>query len=79
MEKRLTMLSDALNNDEVSAPVADQLLEVVKALEAGNYTHARDVIHDLFTKSGGGQWMVGVRRLVETVAIVKGQQTGMFS
>ncbi|KAI9591010.1 hypothetical protein BDF19DRAFT_456694 [Syncephalis fuscata] len=69
MKKRLDMLIDALNNEEVASPIADQLLQVVQAMEAQNFAGAREIMQDLFTKSGGGVWMVGVRRLVDTMAV----------
>jgi hypothetical protein len=42
-------------------------------METQNFAGARDIMQDLFTKSGGGVWMVGVRRLVDTMASIHGQ------
>ena len=59
---------DALNNSEIAPNICDQLVKMVHAMEAGDFATAHMLMMEMFTKAGGANWTVGVKRLVETVA-----------
>lgn len=66
-ERRLNILFDALNNEEVSAMVTENMLNLVRALEARDYATAQRIHVDLLTRKSDevSQWMVGVKWLVD--------------
>lgn len=66
-QKRLNILFDHLNNEELVQPgTIEQLTELAQAIEAKNY----DVAHKLQVEvqrdktEECGNWMVGVKRLI---------------
>ncbi|KAL1918417.1 uncharacterized protein VTP21DRAFT_3077 [Calcarisporiella thermophila] len=68
-EKRLNNLFDLLNNGELSQQVVQQMLLLVQTLEARDYNTAIRIHVDLLTTKYEecGYWMVGVKRLIDTV------------
>lgn len=66
-ERRLNIFFDALNNEEVSAPVIEAMMSLIQALEARDYAAAHRIHVDLLTRKSDevGQWMVGVKWLVD--------------
>ncbi|TPX62134.1 hypothetical protein PhCBS80983_g00603 [Powellomyces hirtus] len=65
-EKRISVLYDQLNAEEVPADVVAQMLELVKALEVHDYTTASSIQVDLVTTRFDvtGKWMQVVKRLI---------------
>ncbi|KAH0829485.1 Protein transport protein sec31 [Fonsecaea pedrosoi] len=66
-EKRLDILFDHLNNEDLLKPdTVAQLVELAQALEARDFTRAQEIQMDVHTNKVEecGQWMVGVKRLV---------------
>ncbi|KAF9949512.1 protein transport protein S31 [Modicella reniformis] len=65
-EKKLNVLFDMLNNEEVSGPVLDQMLQLAQALQVKNYNSAYQIhleLHSTRTDEVSG-WMTGVKRLI---------------
>ncbi|KAG8160172.1 hypothetical protein KVR01_009708 [Diaporthe batatas] len=66
-QKRLNLLFDHLNNEELVKPdTIAQLSQLANALESKNYTEAHQIqvnIHENKTEECGN-WMVGIKRLV---------------
>ncbi|KAI8909273.1 hypothetical protein DFJ77DRAFT_433416 [Powellomyces hirtus] len=65
-EKRISVLYDQLNAEEVPADVVAQMLELVKALEGHDYTTASSIQVELVTTRFDvtGKWMQVVKRLI---------------
>ncbi|KAF9191753.1 protein transport protein S31 [Haplosporangium sp. Z 767] len=65
-EKKLNVLFDMLNNEEVSAPVVDQMLLLAQALQAKNYNSAYQIHLELHSTRTDevSSWMTGVKRLI---------------
>jgi protein transport protein SEC31 len=67
-EKRLGILFDHLNNEELlSAETLESMLNLAKALAARDYVTAHSIQVNLLTNktSECTQWMTGVKRLIE--------------
>lgn len=66
-QKRLNLLFDHLNNEELVKPdTIAQLSQLADALEAKNYGEAHQIqvnIHENKTEECGN-WMVGIKRLI---------------
>ncbi|KAG0303589.1 protein transport protein S31 [Dissophora globulifera] len=65
-EKKLNVLFDMLNNEEVSAPVVDQMLLLAQALQTKNYNSAYQIHLELHSTRTDevSSWMTGVKRLI---------------
>jgi len=66
-KKRLDILFDHLNNDDLLKPdTLHQLVELSRAVESRDYTHASEIQMDVQVNKVEecGQWMVGVKRLI---------------
>ncbi|KAF8928264.1 protein transport protein S31 [Dissophora ornata] len=65
-EKKLNVLFDMLNNEEVSQPVVDQMLLLAQALQAKNYNSAYQIHLELHSSRTDevSSWMTGVKRLI---------------
>ncbi|KAG0209185.1 protein transport protein S31 [Mortierella sp. GBA30] len=65
-EKKLNVLFDMLNNEEVSGPVVDQMLLLAQALQAKNYNSAYQIHLELHSTRTDevSSWMTGVKRLI---------------
>ncbi|KAF9439350.1 protein transport protein S31 [Entomortierella beljakovae] len=65
-EKKLNVLFDMLNNEEVSAPVVEQMLLLAQALQAKNYNSAYQIHLELHSTRTDevSSWMTGVKRLI---------------
>ncbi|KAF9341125.1 protein transport protein S31, partial [Linnemannia elongata] len=65
-EKKLNVLFDMLNNEEVSAPVVDQMLLLAQALQSKNYNTAYQIHLELHSTRTNevSSWMTGVKRLI---------------
>ncbi|KAG0219481.1 protein transport protein S31 [Mortierella sp. NVP41] len=65
-EKKLNVLFDMLNNEEVSSPVVDQMLLLAQALQAKNYNSAYQIHLELHSTRTNevSSWMTGVKRLI---------------
>ncbi|KAF9543707.1 protein transport protein S31 [Mortierella hygrophila] len=65
-EKKLNVLFDMLNNEEVSAPVVDQMLLLAQALQSKNYNSAYQIHLELHSTRTNevSSWMTGVKRLI---------------
>ncbi|MCJ1476548.1 protein transport protein S31 [Lambiella insularis] len=66
-EKRLNILFDHLNNEDLLKPNTIQdMVELAQALRARDYDQAQGIHIDLLTNrlDECGQWMVGVKRLI---------------
>lgn len=67
-EKRLNILFDHMNNEELlTEATLEQLLQLSEALQARNYETAHDIHLEVYTNKTDecGQWMLGVKRLIE--------------
>lgn len=65
--KRLDILFDHLNNDDLLKPdTVAQIVELSRAIEARDYTRASEIQLDVQVNKVEecGQWMVGVKRLI---------------
>lgn len=60
------MLFDMLNNEEVSAPLVDQMLLLAQALQSKNYNTAYQIHLELHSTRTNevSSWMTGVKRLI---------------
>ncbi|KAG0312488.1 protein transport protein S31 [Podila horticola] len=65
-EKKLNVLFDMLNNEEVSSAVVDQMLLLAQALQAKNYNSAYQIHLELHSTRTDevSSWMTGVKRLI---------------
>jgi protein transport protein SEC31 len=65
-EKKLNVLFDMLNNEELSAPVVDQMLLLAQALQSKNYNSAYQIHFELHSTRTNevSSWMTGVKRLI---------------
>ena len=67
-EKRLHLLFDHLNNEDLLQPeTVAQLVRLSRGIEARDYEQAQQVLMALMKtkmESEGGNWMVGVKRLI---------------
>ncbi|KAI9834889.1 MAG: hypothetical protein M1819_002797 [Sarea resinae] len=66
-EKRLNILFDHLNNDDLLTPdTVASMVELAQALQQRNYEEAQSIHLDILTNKTEecGQWMVGVKRLI---------------
>ncbi|KAF9926504.1 protein transport protein S31 [Linnemannia zychae] len=65
-EKKLNVLFDMLNNEEVTSPVVDQMLLLAQALQAKNYNTAYQIHLELHSTRTNevSSWMTGVKRLI---------------
>ncbi|KAG0245349.1 protein transport protein S31 [Mortierella sp. GBA43] len=65
-EKKLNVLFDMLNNEEVSGPVVDQMILLAQALQAKNYNSAYQIHLELHSTRTNevSSWMTGVKRLI---------------
>ncbi|KAF9343005.1 protein transport protein S31 [Mortierella sp. NVP85] len=65
-EKKLNVLFDMLNNEEVSGPVVEQMLLLAQALQAKNYNTAYQIHLELHSTRTNevSNWMTGVKRLI---------------
>jgi len=66
-EKRLDILFDHLNNEDLLKPdTVEQLAELAGALQARDFERASEIQVDVHTNKVDecGHWMVGVKRLV---------------
>ncbi|GAB7360400.1 hypothetical protein MBLNU230_g8357t1 [Neophaeotheca triangularis] len=68
MEKRINILFDHLNNQELLAESTVQsLVEIARCVESGEWEKAQGVFGRLvegISKEEGGNWIVGVKRLI---------------
>lgn len=67
-EKRLNILFDHLNNEELLKPdTIQEMSELARHLQARNYDEAIALFTDLMTNKTdeGSNWMVGVKRLIQ--------------
>ncbi|ORX82954.1 WD40 repeat-like protein [Basidiobolus meristosporus CBS 931.73] len=69
VEKRLNLLFDALNLETLPQDITDRMLTLTQALEKHDFHTAQQIHLDLVTTKFAivGQWMVGVKRLIELV------------
>ncbi|KAJ3023627.1 protein transport protein S31 [Thoreauomyces humboldtii] len=67
-EKKISILYDQLNAQEVPADVVAKMLELVKALDAKDYQTATSIQIDLVTTRYDvtGKWMLVVKRLIDS-------------
>ncbi|KAI1269436.1 WD40 repeat-like protein [Xylariaceae sp. FL1019] len=68
IQKRIGLLFDHLNNEELIKPdTVEQLTQLAQALEAKNYPEAQRLQVEIQTSKTDecGNWMVGVKRLVQ--------------
>ncbi|KAF9914725.1 protein transport protein S31 [Lobosporangium transversale] len=65
-EKKLNVLFDMLNNEEVSGPVVEQMLLLAQALQSKNYNSAYQIHLELHSTRTDevSSWMTGVKRLI---------------
>ncbi|KAF9386751.1 protein transport protein S31 [Mortierella sp. AD011] len=65
-EKKLNVLFDMLNNEEVSPSVVEQMLLLAQALQAKNYNSAYQIHLELHSTRTNevSSWMTGVKRLI---------------
>lgn len=66
-EKRLNILFDHLNNEELLKPdTIEEMNELARHLQVRNYDDANALFTDLMTNKTdeGSNWMVGVKRLI---------------
>jgi len=66
-ERRLNILFDHLNNDELLKPnTINDMIELSRAIQARDYEMARTIHLDILTNRTDecGNWMVGVKRLI---------------
>ncbi|KAG9324271.1 hypothetical protein KVV02_008239 [Mortierella alpina] len=75
-EKKLNVLFDMLNNEEVSAPVVEQMLLLSQALQAKNYNSAYQIHLELHSTRTDevSSWMTGVKRLIVDNAKIQQHQ-----
>ncbi|CAG8653825.1 10633_t:CDS:2, partial [Dentiscutata heterogama] len=68
-EKRLNLLFDALNNEEVSPGVTELLLTLVRDLESRNFPSAiNNQVQLMTTKMDEcGKWIVGIKQLINVL------------
>ncbi|KAI8575647.1 hypothetical protein K450DRAFT_260843 [Umbelopsis ramanniana AG] len=68
-EKRLVVMSDMLNNQELSSGVTDRMIALAQALQQRNYEDAGRIQLELATTKSDecGTWWVGVKRIIEFV------------
>jgi len=67
-EKRLNILFDHLNNEELLKPdTIQEMNELAQHMFARNYDEAMALFTDLMTNKTdeGSNWMVGVKRLIQ--------------
>lgn len=80
-EKRLNILFDALNNEELKPEVVEGLGEIVKALQGKQFDAAAAGLTELQRNHEGGAWMVSatVPLLLSRVTSVRliARQTGI--
>ncbi len=72
-ERRMNVLFDKLNNQEVSDGAVEKLLELAKAVDSKNWTNALNVYQVLSTSFGsseGTNWMLGIKRLLDTAKML---------
>lgn len=73
-EKRINILFDHLNNDDLLTPDAVQMMgSVCQQLVEGNFTESQALLLELATQhsSETGNWMVGVKRLINMSEAVR--------
>ncbi|KAF2154006.1 hypothetical protein K461DRAFT_277072 [Myriangium duriaei CBS 260.36] len=67
-EKRLNILFDHLNNNDLLKPdTVQQMVEISQCIQSRNMDRAGEVLTDMMKnklESEGGNWMVGVKRLI---------------
>ncbi|CAG8490660.1 13439_t:CDS:10 [Cetraspora pellucida] len=68
-EKRLNVLFDALNNEEISPSVIESLLTLVRDLESRNFPNAINIQVQLMTTKMEecGKWIVGIKQLINVL------------
>ncbi|RIB13203.1 hypothetical protein C2G38_2003608 [Gigaspora rosea] len=68
-EKRLNLLFDALNNEEVSPGVIELLLNLIRDLESRNFPNAINIQVQLMTTKMEecGKWIVGIKQLINVL------------
>ncbi|GAB5590824.1 protein transport protein S31 [Umbelopsis nana] len=66
-EKRLVVMSDMLNNHELSSEVTDRMIALAQAIQQRNYEDAGRIQLELATTKSDecGTWWVGVKRIIE--------------
>ncbi|KAF1989052.1 hypothetical protein K402DRAFT_461475 [Aulographum hederae CBS 113979] len=65
-EKRINILFDLLNNDEVRPEIVSGISEVAQSIQARNWPEAEGKFQEVMKTSAGegSQWMTGVKRLI---------------
>ncbi|KAF1360016.1 WD40 repeat-like protein [Lizonia empirigonia] len=66
-EKRLNILFDHLNNDDVKPDTVQQLNELASNIQARQYDQAGVIFSDIMTNKTdeGSDWIVGIKRLLQ--------------
>jgi protein transport protein SEC31 len=66
-EKRLNILFDHLNNDDVKPDTIQQLTELANNIQARQYDQAGVIFSDIMTNKTdeGSDWIVGIKRLLQ--------------
>ncbi|KAI0703250.1 hypothetical protein C8Q76DRAFT_224028 [Earliella scabrosa] len=68
LERRINPLFDALNCEALSKPLCEQLLVLVRAMEAHDRDQALAIHMDILTRASGtediGLWMSGIKQLI---------------
>ncbi|KAJ4335473.1 protein transport protein S31 [Didymella glomerata] len=66
-EKRLNILFDHLNNDDVKPDTVQQLNDLANNIQARNYDQAGVIFSDIMTNKTdeGSDWIVGIKRLLQ--------------
>lgn len=68
-EKRLNLFLDAVNNQDLPAAIMDKMAVLVRGMETRDFTTSHKIVLELMTTKMdvAGHWIVGVKRLVESV------------
>lgn len=71
-ERRLNILFDHLNNEDLESDTVSSMVTLSQALAAKDFDGAQQLHLELLTTKPEecGQWMVGVKRLIEIARVV---------
>jgi len=68
MEKRINILYDHLNNDDLLRPdTVQQMVEIARCVQGKDWDRAQSLFNEMNAaklESEGTHWMVGVKRLI---------------
>ncbi|KAJ3290152.1 protein transport protein S31 [Borealophlyctis nickersoniae] len=66
-EKKMNIMFDQMNAEEIPQDILERMSELVKALDARDFTTAQKIQVELLTTrfDATGRWMLGVKRLID--------------